>query len=180
MDTMTAYRAPTQFLSHELTGSVPQASQQYLTFMLGEKTFATSIHTIKEIIEDGELMEVPCMPYFILGVINLRGLVVPVIDLNARFGKPLLETTRHTRIVIFEVASEGEVCPVGVKVDAVNAVLDIPEADIQAAPALGADIRTDFISGMVRIDDRFVIILNIAHVLSLDEMMSLLGVSSDS
>lgn len=152
--------------------------QQYLTFMLGGETFAIGILSIKEIIEYGLLTEVPRMPDFIRGVINLRGAVVPVIDLGARFGKRPASVSRRTCVVIIEVEHEGEQQVVGVMVDAVNEVLDIAPEQIEPAPNFGANIRADFISGMGKVDGKFVIILNVNHVLSLDEMSSLAGMGT--
>lgn len=152
--------------------------QQYLTFMLGGETFAIGILSIKEIIEYGQLTEVPRMPDFIRGVINLRGAVVPVIDLGARFGKQPASVSRRTCVVIIEVEHEGEQQVVGVMVDAVNEVLDISPEQIEPAPNFGANIRADFISGMGKVEGKFVIILNVNHVLSLDEMSTLAGMGS--
>jgi purine-binding chemotaxis protein CheW len=147
--------------------------QQYLTFMLGGETYAMGILAIKEIIEYGALTEVPRMPSFIRGVINLRGAVVPVIDLSARFGKPAAKVARRTCIVIVEAVASEETQDVGVMVDAVNAVLEIPPQEIEPPPSFGANIRTDFISGMGKVNGKFVIILNIQHVLSVDELDAL-------
>jgi len=156
-----------------------QDQQQYLTFMLGGETYAMGILAIKEIIEYGNLTEVPRMPQFIRGVINLRGAVVPVIDLSSRFGKQATQVTRRTCIVIVEVAGGGEMQnetqDVGVMVDAVNAVLEIPAGEIEPPPSFGANIRADFINGMGKVNGKFVIILNIQHVLSVDEMATLSG-----
>lgn len=150
-----------------------QDQQQYLTFMLSGETYAMGILAIKEIIEYGNLTEVPRMPQFIRGVINLRGSVVPVIDLSSRFGKQATSVTRRTCIVIIEVATGNETQDVGVMVDAVNAVLEIPPQEIEPPPTFGANIRADFISGMGKVNGKFVIILNIQHVLSVDEMGAL-------
>lgn len=150
-----------------------QDQHQYLTFMLGGETYAMGILAIKEIIEYGNLTEVPRMPQFIRGVINLRGAVVPVIDLSSRFGKQATNVTRRTCIVIIEVATGNETQDVGVMVDAVNAVLEIPPQEIEPPPTFGANIRADFISGMGKVNGKFVIILNIQHVLSVDEMGAL-------
>jgi purine-binding chemotaxis protein CheW len=146
--------------------------QQYLTFLLGGEMFAIGILNIKEIIEYGTLTEVPMMPAFIRGVINLRGSVVPVIDLAVRFGKAPTEISRRTCIVIIEVASEGEESAqdVGVMVDSVSEVLEIPASEIEPPPAFGAKIRVDFISGMGKVAGKFVIILNVNKVLSIEEM----------
>jgi len=171
-----------QNLPAVLNASLGQIDQhQYLTFMLGGETYAMGILAIKEIIEYGSLTEVPRMPGFIRGVINLRGAVVPVIDLSARFGKPATTVTRRTCIVIVEVASGNpdqlETQVVGVMVDAVNAVLEIPAAEIEPPPSFGAHIRADFMHGMGKVGGKFVILLNIHNVLSVDEMASLAGVA---
>jgi len=155
----------------ERTGlAAPQDQQQYLTFMLGGETFAIGILAIKEIIEYGNLTEVPMMPDYIRGVINLRGSVVPVVDLSARFGRKSTQLTRRTCIVIIEVASDQETQVVGVVVDAVNEVLEIAQDQIEPPPAFGAKIRTDFIRGMGKVDSKFVIILNVGNVLSIDDL----------
>lgn len=153
-----------------------QDQQQYLTFMLGGETYAMGILAIKEIMEYGNLTEVPRMPQFIRGVINLRGAVVPVIDLSSRFGKQATKVTRRTCIVIIEVAIGDATQDVGVMVDAVNAVLEIAPEEIEPPPSFGASIRADFINGMGKVNGKFVIILNIQHVLSIDDMATLSGI----
>ena len=113
------------------------------------------------------------MPEFIRGVINLRGSVVPVVDLSVRFGRKMASVTKRTCIVIIEIESEGEKQDVGVVVDSVSEVLEIHRADVEPAPSFGARIRSDFILGMGKIDGKFVIILNANQVLSIDEMAML-------
>jgi purine-binding chemotaxis protein CheW len=157
-----------------------EEQQQYLTFMLSGETYAIGILRIKEIIQYGQLTEVPRMPSFIRGVINLRGAVVPVIDLSARFGKQPTSIGRRNCIIIIEVMMGEETQNVGVMVDAVNAVMEIPANEIEPAPTFGTNIRADFIAGMGKINGKFVIILNIQHVLSMDDMATLAGVSSVS
>jgi purine-binding chemotaxis protein CheW len=151
---------------------------QYLTFQVGGEVFAIGILGIKEILEYRDLTTVPMMPAFIRGVINLRGQVVPVVDLSARFGRASGTVTKRTCTVILEteVASEngGERQDVGVVVDMVNAVVEIPATEIEPAPSFGARIRADFISGMGKVGGKFVIILDARKVLSLDEL-ALLG-----
>lgn len=153
----------------------PQDEQlhQYLTFVLGGEVFAMGILAIKEIIEYASLTEVPMMPGYVRGVINLRGSVVPVIDLSLRFGKPSSPVTKRTCIVIIEAVASGERHVLGVVVDAVNAVLDIPSAEIEPPPAFGASVRTDFIQGMGKVNGKFVILLDVNHVLAADEMDAL-------
>ena len=143
---------------------------QYLTFSLGSEMYAIDILNIKEILEYGQLTTVPMMPAFIRGVINLRGAVVPVVDLAARFGGKRSELTKRTCIVIIEVMNEGRAQDIGVVVDSVSEVLEIPASEIEPAPAFGARIRVDFIEGMGKIDGEFVIILNVDNVLSVDEL----------
>jgi purine-binding chemotaxis protein CheW len=150
-----------------------EENRQYLTFMLGGEIFAIGILSIKEIIEFGQLTTVPLMPEHIRGVINLRGAVVPVIDLSARFGRAGTEVTRRTCIVIIEVMGGESHQDIGVVVDAVNEVVEIPGSQIEPAPAFGANIRTDFIQGMGKVNERFVIILSVDHVLSVDELAAL-------
>jgi len=150
-----------------------QEDAQYLTFLLGGEMFAIGILGIKEIIEYGSLTAVPMMPKFIRGVINLRGAVVPVVDLSARFGRNASEVTRRTCIVILEVEADSQRQDVGVVVDSVSEVLAIATSEIEPPPAFGAKIRTDFIGGMGKVGGKFVIILNAERVLSVDEMAML-------
>lgn len=156
--------------------------RQYLTFMLRGEVFAIDILVIKEIIEYDNLTDVPMMPEFIRGVINLRGSVVPVVDLAARFGRARAEITRRTCIVIIEVQGEDadDTQDVGVVVDAVNAVIEIAGDQIEPAPAFGAKVRSDFIRGMGKVDGRFVIILNVDKVLSLDDLAMLERIGAES
>ena len=154
------------------TAAVAKAAdhKQYLTFVLGGEVFAIGILCIKEIIEYAGLTEVPMMPECIRGVINLRGAVVPVLDLSARFGKKPSEVTKKTCIVIVEAQAGEEHHDMGVVVDAVNAVLEIPASEIEPAPAFGTKIRTDFIEGMGKVNGKFVILLNVNQVLSTEEL----------
>jgi purine-binding chemotaxis protein CheW len=146
--------------------------KQYLTFMLGGEMFSISILCIKEIIWYANLTEVPMMPACIRGVINLRGAVVPVMDLSNRFGKLSTPVVKSTCIVIVEVptAVEGEHQNMGVVVDSVQAVLEIPTSEIEPAPSFGAKIRPDFIEGIAKVDGKFVILLNVNRVLSTEEV----------
>ena len=155
-------------------------AQQYLSFMLSGKIYAISITRIKEIIQYGQSTEVPRMPDFIRGVINLRGSVVPVIDLNVRFGKPVTVVGRRNCIIIIEVSIGDETQNIGVMVDAVNAVLEIPVSEIEPAPTFGTNIRADFIAGMGKVDGKFVIILNIQQVLSMDDMAALAEIGNNA
>ena len=148
-------------------------SQQYLTFTVTGEVFGVAIVSIKEIIEYRATTEVPMMPDFMRGVINLRGRVVPVIDLAVRFGRPRGELTARSCIVIVEAQQEGEQHDLGVVVDAVSAVADIADADIEPPPSFGARLRSEFITGMGKIGEKFVILLDVNRVLSIDELSTL-------
>ena len=154
--------------------SVPAAAGQYLTFVLGGEMYALGIFNIKEIIDYGNLTYVPMMPAFVRGVINLRGSVVPVVDLLARFGKGSTQIAKRTGIVIVEtIDGSGRQQDIGIIVDAVNEVVEIAQSDIEPPPSFGAGIRPDFISGMAKRNGRFVILLDINRVLSIEEMANL-------
>jgi purine-binding chemotaxis protein CheW len=170
--------------------TLPMASSlsdvsQYLTFVLGGEIYALGILNIKEIIDYGDVTAVPMMPTFVRGVINLRGSVVPVVDLSARFGREPTQIAKRTGIVIVETTCFNEVHDevtqqdIGIIVDAVNEVVEINNSDIEPPPAFGTRIRPDFISGMAKRDNRFVIVLNTSQVLSIEEMASLSKLSVD-
>ena len=152
-----------------------EAPAQYLTFLLSGEMFGVGILNVKEIIEYGNLTEIPMMPAFIRGVINLRGSVVPVIDLSARFGGKSTEVGRRTCIVIVEVPDEDTRHDIGIIVDAVSEVLEIPASEIEPPPSFGAKIRADFIFGMGKVAGKFVILLDINKVLSVEEIAMLTG-----
>lgn len=156
------------------------APQQYLTFLLGGEMFAVGILNVKEIIEYGNLTEIPMMPPFIRGVINLRGSVVPVIDLSARFGHAQSQVGKRTCIVIVEVTENDLRHDIGIMVDAVSEVLEIPGSEIEPPPSFGARIRADFIFGMGKVGGKFVIILSINKVLSVEEIAQLTGTEAVS
>lgn len=160
-------RAPTEGRS---SLAATPASAQYLTFLLGADAYAIGILSIKEIIEYGGMTQVPLMPDYIRGVINLRGAVVPVMDLMARFAKPVSPVGKRSCIVIVEIISQDEAQVIGVIVDAVNAVIEIAAAEIEPVPSFGTRINADFIEGMGKIDGRFIILLNVDRVLSTEEV----------
>lgn len=163
--------------STAVTATLPPPVSQYLIFSLGGESFGINILHIREIIEFGELTEVPMMPAFVRGVINLRGAVVPIIDLRARFGQGRTESNRRSCFVIVELADteagEQGFQEIGVMVDAVNEVVDIAPGDIEPPPGFGARMRPDFICGMGRHGGQFVILLALDSVLSVDDMSQL-------
>jgi purine-binding chemotaxis protein CheW len=161
--------------------AVESEPAQYLTFMLAQEQFAIGILGIKEIIEYQGVTEVPMMPACVRGVINLRGAVVPVVDLLARFGRPSSAVTKRTCVVIVEAACGAEERQVmGLLVDAVNEVLDISTADIEPPPAFGARVRSDFIHGVGKVRGKFVLLLDVDRALSIDEIASLAETAADA
>jgi purine-binding chemotaxis protein CheW len=148
----------------------PQEHGQYLTFVLAGELFAVGLHVVKEIIEYGQITAVPMMPNLIRGVINLRGSVVPVVDLAVRFAQRQSAVTRKTCIVIIETEIDGERQVVGAVVDAVNAVIDIGSQQIEPPPSFGVSVRTDFIEGMAHVDGRVIVILHAPKVLSAEDL----------
>lgn len=155
--------------------AVADTTQQYLTFTLGEETFAVGTRNVREIIEYGRLTPVPLMPQSILGVINLRGGVVPIMDLRQRFGQGSTQVSRRSCIVILEVQRDGIDQVIGIVVEAVNAVLEIPPQDIEPPPSFGSHIPTDFLIGMGKLDSGLVVLIDIGRVLSLDDLRQLAG-----
>jgi purine-binding chemotaxis protein CheW len=147
--------------------------RQYLTFRAGNENLAISILDVKEIIEINTITDVPMTPEYIRGVINLRGNVVPVIDLSARLGRQSSEITKRSCIVLVQVEYNDDAQLLGMLVDAVDEILEIPEANIMPPPDFGADIRIDFIQAMGRVGDEFIILLNINRVLSVKELSQL-------
>ena len=162
------------------SAAVDAQQTQYLTFMLATETFAVGTLAVKEIIEYHGVTTVPMMPSCIRGVINLRGAVVPVMDLAVRFGRPEAPVTKRTCIVIVEIGNNGEQQVIGMVVDAVNAVLDIPASEIEPAPAFGARMRADFLQGMGKVNGKFVLLLNVQQVLSEGEISELAQVALEA
>ncbi|MDD5113942.1 MAG: chemotaxis protein CheW [Methylobacter sp.] len=177
---MTAIATTTEQLPAVQADQQTAGAGQYLTFVLAGEIYALGILNIKEIIDYGNVTEVPMMPTFVRGVINLRGSVVPVIDLAARFGKDSTQVAKRTGIVIVETNDDenNSLQYIGIIVDAVNEVVDISQQDIEPPPSFGTGIRPDFINGMAKRNDRFIILLNVNRVLSVNEMADLSKVTA--
>ena len=153
-------------------------TDQYLTFTLAEETFAIEIVKVREVIDYVHLTRVPRMPVFLRGVINLRGSVVPVIDLRLILSLPSVEKTVDTCIIIAEVNMGGEPLHLGMLADSVQEVIDIDPSQIDPPPKLGSMLNTEFIRGMGKRGEGFFIILNIDQVLSSDEVAGIEAVRS--
>lgn len=153
---------------------------QFLSFCLADEVYAIDLMILREIIGYGDLTNVPMMPDFIKGVINLRGRVVPVVDLAARLGGQMADVTKRTSIIIVEFydESDDEKINIGIIVDSVDQVLYVSPDDIEPPPSFGAKIRTDFIQGMAKVDERFLVLLDISNVLSIEELSMLSDVKA--
>jgi len=148
---------------------------QYLTFKLGEEMFALNIAKVREVLDFTTVTRVPRTPDFMRGVINLRGSVVPVVDLRRKFNMAISENTVNTCIIISEVTVDGDTTVLGCLADSVQEVIDLGPEHIAPAPRIGTKLRTEFIKGMGKQNDRFVIILDIDKVFSVDELALVQG-----
>ena len=149
-----------------------ETSNTYLTFLLKNELYAISVSNIKEVLEVPRITQIPRMPEFMRGVINLRGEVVPILDLRIKFGIGNTEVTANTAIIVLEIENEGskgKLC-VGIFADVVQKVITIEDVEIKPAPKLGMSINTNFITGMGHVEENFVIILNIREILTTEEL----------
>ena len=145
-------------------------TRQYLTFKMEEETFALDVGKVREILDYTNITKVPRTPDFMKGVINLRGSVVPVVDMRLKFNMPAQERTVDTCIIVVEITIEDEQTVLGALVDSVQEVFELEPAQVEPAPRIGTKLNTDFILGMGRRDERFVIILDIDRVFSIEEL----------
>jgi purine-binding chemotaxis protein CheW len=148
-------------------------AMQYLTYTLDDEVFAMDIRSVREIIQYANMTTVPMMPVFVRGVINLRGQVVPVIDLQSRLGRSVSRVGKKTCIIIFDAVSDGEKVAIGLMVDAVSEVIEILDTDIEPPPQFGASIRKDYIRGMGKVGAEFIVILEPEKALSIEDMAML-------
>ena len=149
-------------------------TQQYLTFGLGEEVFALETGSVREVIELVPVTRIPKTPPFMRGVINLRGHAVPVVDLRIKFDMPQVKDTVNTCIIIVDVEVEGESCYMGAIVDSVREVFEMSSDQINPPPRMGTSIRSDFIKGMGKQDEEFIMILDISKVFSQEELQAII------
>jgi len=142
---------------------------QYITFRLGDELFAISVDQVREVLEIGRITQVPTAPEYMRGVVNVRGKAIPVVDLRLRFGLAQSADTLHTRIVVMELNLDGQATVVGGVADSVHEVIDLEAAQIEPPPQIAMRWRTEFIRGMGRRGDDFIIILDIDAVFSSEE-----------
>lgn len=138
--------------------------QTYLSFILAEEIFAVEVSKVREVLEFPKITKIPKTPVYMIGVINLRGSVVPVIDLKLKFGIEKTESTIDTCIIVMEISLDNEIIIIGSMADSVQEVFEIDPGNIEPPPNIGIKLNTEFISGMGKRDDRFMIILDIDKV----------------
>src|SRR5512139_1390950 len=153
-----------------MSAATTTGTRQYLTFRLDEEIFALDITKVREVLDFTTVTKVPRTPDFMRGVINLRGSVVAVVDLRLKFGMTATESGVNTCIIITEVQVDNETVILGALADAVQEALDLDAGNIAAPPRIGTKLRTEFIKGMGKQNDRFIIILDIDKVFSVDEL----------
>ena len=152
-----------------MTTSTEASVAQYLSFQVAGESYAVGVLQAREIIEYSTVTRVPHAPPAVRGVINLRGSVVPVVDLAIKFGLPASPIGRRTCVVIVECVIDGESLVMGVMADAVNHVLDLGPADIEPAPSFGTRVRTEYLKGMGKLEQGFVLLLDMDKLLTTDE-----------
>jgi purine-binding chemotaxis protein CheW len=157
--------------------SVKELSGQYLSFKLDEELFAINVASIREIIDRTETTRIPRMPGYMCGVTNLRGSVVPVVDMRMKFGLGHIDRTIDTCIVVLEIQIEGESTIVGALVDSVKEVFELSSDMVEPPPKIGAKLNTEFMIGMGRLDDEFLILLDVDRVFSVDELEAVQSVT---
>jgi purine-binding chemotaxis protein CheW len=149
------------------------SSNSYLSFKVGDELFAAHVSKVLNILEMTNITVVPRAPEYMLGVINLRGAVLPVIDSRIKFGMPVTEKTADTCIIVTEVQIENDTVRVGALVDAVQEVLEIEKDEILPPPSIGSKFKTDFIQGVMNVNEQFIMVLDMDKVFSTEEIISL-------
>ena len=145
--------------------------ETFLSFKLSEEVFAINVSQVLNILEMSTITRIPKSPEYLKGVINLRGTVLPVVDLRIKFGLPEMQATVDTSIIVLSVDLEGEAVLVGILVDAVREVLELKNSDIAPTPSIGTKYNSGFIKGMWRMNDKFIMILNMDKVFSTEEII---------
>jgi len=154
-------------------------TQSYLSFKLGEEVFATNVSKVREILQLTKITNIPQAPSYMMGVINLRGIVLPVIDARDKFRLPLTETTVNTCIIVLNIEMDEDTLMLGIMVDSVLEVFDLSEEEIKPVPSIGSKYKSEFILGMVKKEEEFIILLDIDKVFSSDEISFVMEQTED-
>lgn len=155
-------------------------TRQYMTFKLGDELFAIDVSQVREVLEIPQITKIPTAPEYMRGVVNVRGQGIPVVDLRLRFGLPRTEDTLHTRVIVMELDINGEAAVLGGIADSVHEVIDLEPGNINPPPRIATRWRTDFIQGMGKRGDDFIIILDVNAVFSSEELAIVNDVQSEA
>jgi purine-binding chemotaxis protein CheW len=162
-----------------MSTEITEASQ-YMTFKLGDELFALNVSQVREVLEISQITKVPTAPDYMRGVVNVRGQGIPVVDLRLRFGLPRTPDTVNTRIIVMELDLGGEITVLGGMADSVHEVIELEPGSINPPPRIAMRWRTEFIQGMGRRGDEFIIILDVNAVFSSEELVVVNDVSSQT
>jgi len=157
-----------------------QATNSYLTFKLGEEEFGAHVSQVLNILEMTKITSVPKSPGYMKGVINLRGMVLPVIDTRIKFGMPETEYTSNTCIVVMDLDLDDDTIHIGAIVDEVVSVIEIEENQIEPPPSIGSKYKSEFIYGMAKVEDQFIMLLDMQKVLNNEEINKISEMSKDA
>jgi purine-binding chemotaxis protein CheW len=157
----------------------PSDIRSYLSFKLGDELFASNVSKVLNILELSHITKVPKAPEYMIGVINLRGDVLPVVDLRQKFGLPKIEATNNTCILVLDIALETESIHVGALVDSVQEVIEFEDSQIQPPPNIGSRYRSSFIHGIVKSNDDFIMLLDMDFIFSTDELAMMQGSTAE-
>jgi purine-binding chemotaxis protein CheW len=161
------------------TSEVKAKVESYLSFKLGDEIFASNVSKVLNILEMTKITKVPKAPPYMKGVINLRGSVLPLIDTRIKFGMTETVFTTNTCILVLDIILNDESVKIGALVDSVQEVLEISEDQIQPIPSLGSKYKSDFIDGMAKVNDNFIMLLNVEQIFSTEDVINLKGVTGD-
>jgi purine-binding chemotaxis protein CheW len=145
---------------------------QYMTFKLGDELFAINVSQVREVLEVQQITKVPTAPAYMRGVVNVRGQAIPVVDLRQRFGLPSVPDNINTRVIVMELNIDGETAVIGGLADSVHEVIELEEGNINPPPRIAMRWRTDFILGMGKRGEEFIIILDVNAVFSSEELVA--------
>jgi len=154
-----------------MENEIKKKDDSYLTFMVGGENFAVNVNKVLNILEISKITKVPQAPDYMLGVINLRGMVLPVIDGRIKFGMPISEITQNSFIIVMEVIIDGKIVQLGTLVDSVKEVIQVDSQKILPAPNIGSQFKTDFITGVINISEEFIMILEVDKAFSTNEIL---------
>jgi purine-binding chemotaxis protein CheW len=153
-------------------------SNQYMTFKLGDELFAINVSQVREVLEVLQITKVPTAPAYMRGVVTVRGQAIPVVDLRSRFGLQSVADTPHTRIIVMELTIDGETAILGGLADSVHEVIELEDSNIDPPPRIAMRWRAEFIEGMGKRGDDFIILLDVDAVFSSEDLVSVSGLSA--